>query len=209
MVIKKLAKKAVKKIAGRSTRKAVSKRKEKLMRERRKAASEIDTRLRKQEQGYELAAAKARPAVIPHWTSAAERLRKRKIDFNKQVDTPLDMLKGTQRERTTKKLFEKRKLDQFQRGIPMRTKDDFYLEPKSIRQVRKEKYPTGSPYNIQGGRKVGTLQWNVIPVIRNEQALRKARTMKAGTAVGIGSAAALTGYYFGLGGRTRKEGGRR
>ena len=199
MVIKKLAKKAVKKIAGRSTRKTVSKRKEKLMRERRRAASEIGARLRKHDLHNELAAEKARPAVIPHWTSAAERLRKRKIDFNKQVDTPLDMLKGTQRERTTKKLFEKRKLDQFQRGIPMRSKDDFYLEPKSIRQVRKER----------GGVPVGTLQWNVYPLIRNEQVLRKARIMKTGAAVGIGSAAALTGYYFGLGGRTRKEGGRR
>ncbi len=210
MVIKKLAKKAAKKITGRSTRKAVSKRRTKLMQERKKAYDQVGARLRKQEKEYELGAAKARPAVIPNWTSAAERLRQRKIDFNKQVDTPLDILKGTQHERTTKKLFEKRKLDQFQRGIPLRSKDDIYLEPKSIRQVRKERYPTGiidhdweqrSPYNIQGGRKVGTLQWNYIPVIQNEQALRKARIMKAGTAVGIGSAAALTGYYFGLGGR--------
>ena len=195
MGVKKFAKKAVKKITGRSTRKAVSKRRAKLMQERRKAASEIGARLQKQDKEYNLAAAKARPAVIPHWTPAAERLRKRKIDFNRQVDTPLDMLKGTQRERTTKKLFEKRKLDQFQRGIPMRSKDDFFLEPKSIRQVRKERYPAVQPFSSVPA------QWNVYPVIRNEQALRKARIMKTGAAVGIGSAAVLTGYYFGLGGR--------
>ena len=106
MVIKKLVKKAAKKIKTKKLERRVSKRRSKLMQERKKAASEIGARLRKHDKEYELGAAKARPAVIPNWTPAAERLRQRKIDFNKQVDTPLDMLTGTQRERTTKKLFE-------------------------------------------------------------------------------------------------------